>query len=162
MPRTQASGARLDARTPFGELESQHADLRGRLAELRAAVTGSEPRLDEEARLKIEAARGSLAVRFAFEENVGSMQYLLAAWPGLEPELARLRAQHRDFLATLDRAAAALRASAVRTDVASTVLLVLDRLVDHEIDEHQLLRRALLFGLPGQRGKHPHGTRGLR
>jgi len=161
MPRTQASGARLNARTPFAELESQHAHLRGCLADLRAVVTGIESRPDDEVRLKIESARGSLALHFTFEENVGSMQYLLAAWPGLEPELAHLRAEHRDFLATLDRAAATLRNGAAQTDVASTVLRVLDRLVDHELDEHQLLRLALLFGDPGTRRKPARATRDL-
>jgi hemerythrin HHE cation binding domain-containing protein len=161
MPRTQASGPRLDARTPFAELESQHAYLRGCLADLRAMVLGIDPRTDDEVRLKIESARGSLALHFTFEENVGSMHYLLAAWPGLEPELAHLRAEHVDFLATLDRAAAALRDGAAQTDVANPVLLVLDRLIDHELDERQLLRLTLRFGDSGTWRKQTVGTRDL-
>lgn len=149
LPRRQASLGGWDARTTFAEMESQHAVLRSRLAELRAAITASEMRRSEETRTLVESAHGSLALHFGFEENVGSMAYLVAAWPGLGPELARLRAEHAEFLATLERAARALRDGGSLADVASTVLLVLDRLIDHELDEHQLLRRALLFGDPG-------------
>jgi hypothetical protein len=134
---------RFDAHTPYTVLERQHLSLREGLARLRSML-GPERRETDELGRQIRTVRDQLSTQFAFEERMGHMPFLLAVRPSFETRLTRLRAEHREILATLDRAGASLRgAPPTPEDVRTTVLSLLERFARHELDERQLLRSAL-------------------
>jgi hypothetical protein len=140
----QASQARAGSHTPYAVLERNHRQLHEGLAGLRAGLTrtGTNDRAD--LRAHIEAVRQQLSAQFAFEELIGHMHYLRAVRPSAAAAIERLRSEHGMFLATLDRVAAQLRTAQPSPDVSATVLSLLERLVDHELDDRQLVRAALL------------------
>jgi hypothetical protein len=140
----QASQARAGSHTPYAVRERDHRLLHEGLAGLRAWFT--QPGASDAASLRahIEAVRTQLRAQFAFEELIGHMHYLHAVRPSVAPAIERLRREHGIFLATLDWVAAQLRTGRPGPDVSATVLSLLERFVDHELDDRQLVRAALL------------------
>jgi hypothetical protein len=136
----------FDAHTPYAELDRQHTLLRTRVAALQTAIAPEAALDGEELLRQVEAVRSSLAMHFSFEERVGTLSLLLSAGAALRAETERLRAEHAGFLATLDRIAFGLRSGSGGANVRGTLSAVLDQLVDHELDEHQLSCSALRSG----------------
>ena len=137
------SSSPFDAHTPYAELEREHRSLRDGLASLRSALSGAGRRTPVELGNQVESVREKLSAQFSFEERMGLMHYLLTMRPTVQPQIERLRAEHRDILTTLDRTAATLRGGRAGYDVCATILALLDRFERHELDERQLLRSAL-------------------
>jgi hypothetical protein len=129
--------------TPYAELDRQHNLLRARLAALQQAASLEAGHDCEDLLHQVEAARSSLALHFNFEENVGTLSFLVGAYPTLLPEIEHLRAEHIGFLAAFDRVAVALRSGSAAPDILGGLLSVLDHLVEHEFDERRLCRAAL-------------------
>ncbi len=129
--------------TPYAELDRQHNLLRARLAALQNAASLEAGHDCEDLLQQVEAARSSLALHFNFEENVGTLSFLVGAYPTLLPEIEHLRSEHTGFLAAFDRVAVALRSGSAVPDVLGGLLSVLDHLVEHEFDERRLCRAAL-------------------
>jgi hypothetical protein len=146
----------FNVHTPYAELDRQHEILRARLAALQQAAS-AEATVDEKELLQqVQAVRSSLALHFSFEENVGTLSFLSRAHPALQPEIERLRTEHAGFLTILDRVAVELWSGKNAPNVGGALLSVLDRLVEHELDERQLCRTALRAEL-GQRPRVPAG-----
>jgi hypothetical protein len=144
----------FDAHVPFAELDRQHKLLRARLAALQKATSAGAMVGGKELLQQVQAVRSSLALHFSFEENLGTLSCLLRAYPALQPEIERLQAQHAGFLTTLDRVAVGLGTGSGAPNVRGTLRSVLDQLVDHEIDEHQLRRGAALHAEPMHARSH--------
>jgi hypothetical protein len=131
----------FDARTPYAVLDKAHRGLREGLAQLRTALASDGSLGPEGLSTHIGAVRSSLVAHFAFEENHGSLHYLDAAQPALQPELETLRAEHRAILEAFDRVIAAVDKGL--PDLGARMSSVLDRLANHELNQHDLVRRAL-------------------
>ena len=141
----------FDARTPYVVLDREHQALRQGLSQLRRALAPGESVPAHELHQQIVAVRRSLAAHFAFEENYGSLHYLLVTQPHQQPRLAQLHAEHRGILVEMDAVLVSVERGPSLADVGAALSLLLDRLADHVLGQQQLLRRALL----GVRGPLP-------
>ncbi len=135
---------KFDVHTPYEVFEREHRVLGEGIAGLRSALLsdgpGSSARLVEH----LVTVREQLAAHFAFEEDCGFMHYLRFARPA--PKFDRLQSDHREILAVLARVMAELNNGLSGADVRATITSVLEHLANHELDERQLLRSALLRG----------------
>ena len=140
------SGVRgtFDAHTPYEVFDREHRVLREGVAGLRRVLLSDHPGTSARLVEHIDTVRAQLAVHFAFEEDGGFMHYLRVARPALAPWIDRLEGEHREILAVLTRVSAGLNNGLSCADVRSTVTSVLEHLANHEFDEHELLRSALL------------------
>lgn len=145
----------LDERTNYAEFARQHAELWDMLTRLRTLATPTQEARPDPAALAahVDAARQRLASHFAFEERGGYLRYATAARPSLKPVADVLRTQHDEMLAELARVCAGLRTGLGLSEASTTILRVLERLVDHELDERQLLQRSLVAGLGSPKGR---------
>jgi CII-binding regulator of phage lambda lysogenization HflD len=133
----------LNAHTSYEVFEREHRALREGIESLRRALAENQSGSESELLEHVETVRAQLAVHFAFEEDFGFMHYLAVIQPALAPTLERLRAVHREILATLGRVFTRLQTGVPCADVRPTVHSTLEALAHHELDEHQLLRPAL-------------------
>lgn len=134
----------FDARTPYAVLDREHQALRHGLAQLRTALRPDQSTSAPALRQQIVMVRRSLAAHFAFEEEFGSLHYLVATRPSLQPRLEQLHRDHRDILVEMDMLLAGLERGVSLTEVGATLSVLLDRLADHVLGQHLLVRRALL------------------
>jgi hemerythrin len=135
----------FDAHTPYEVFDREHRVLREGVMGLRSALLSDHPgstRLVEH----LDTVRAQLAVHFAFEEDDGFMHYLRIARPVLAPGIDRLQSEHKEILAVLTSVSAGLSNGLSCADVRATVTSVLEHLANHELDERELLRAALLSG----------------
>jgi len=140
---SRPSGLGFDTTTPFRVLEREHERLRLGLARLRSMLAEEATPLDE-LRAQIRAVRASLGIHFAFEENHGSLHHLMATRPDLQTRVSALRAEHLDILLTLDRAERRLAGGLSRAAVAEVLTALLERLTEHDLEQHRLVHRVLL------------------
>jgi len=143
-----SSGLRptFDARTPYEVFEREHRILREGVAGLRSALRSEPPGSSARLVESVDTVRGQLALHFAFEEDSGFMHYLRFARPALVPGIERLQSAHREILAVLTRVSTELNNGLSGIDVRATIAAVLEHLANHELDERELLRSALLSG----------------
>jgi hemerythrin len=134
----------FDARTPYAVLDREHRALRQGLSQLRQALKPGEGVAPQDLRQQIDAVRRSLAAHFAFEENYGSLHYLMVTQPSLQSRLEQLHDEHRGILLEMDSVLARLGRGPAIADVEATISLLLDRLAEHVLEQQQLIRRALL------------------
>lgn len=145
----------LDERTNYAEFARQHVELWDTLTRLRTMATSPREGHPEAAVLAahVDAAHQRLASHFAFEERGEYLRYATAARPSLKPVADILRTQHGEMLGELAAVCAGLQTGLALSDAATTILRILERLVDHELDERQLLQRSLVAGLGSARAR---------
>ena len=145
----------LDEHTHYAEFARRHAELWDTLTRLRTMARRPPEAQTEAAVLAahVDAARQRLASHFAFEERGEYLFYATAARPSLKPVADLLRSQHGEILHELADVCAGLRSGLALSDASTTILRVLERLIDHELDERQLLQRSQVAGLGGGKGR---------
>lgn len=95
----------LDARNVVQEIQLEHRELLRRIADERNRwnrIERPNPSDFAEKRLRLRGLRSDCAAHFLREEQGGYLNHILEASPRLEPEVGRLRADHRRFLARFD------------------------------------------------------------
>jgi len=136
----------FDAYTPYEVFDREHRVLRKAVAGLRSALLSDEPGNGTRLVGHLVTVRAQLAVHFAFEEDYGFIHYLRVVRPALVPGVDRLESEHQAILAVLTRVSAGLNNGLSCADVRASVTAVREQLANHELDEQQLLRSALLSG----------------
>lgn len=140
-----ATGDRLQSMTYGAELARQHASFQQDLDSLTASVTAviAPPGRDQRDLLRqVGRFHRQLQEHFRFEEADGYLTYVRRKRPGLTSFVDRLKHQHSEILSALSFVQRDASGSP-STDVRAGVLRALDLLRRHEIEESELIQRAL-------------------
>jgi hemerythrin len=133
----------------------QHATLHVLLKRLREACASSakgssESRTDR--RRLIEEFGERLSVHFAAEEDEGYFGMMASVSPALRAKVTRLREEHTEFLALVQRLLTLAEVAPDRKEFTETLQAFLERFNAHEHAENRLMQEFFLRdeGTPGE------------
>ena len=140
--------------TRFDEIGRQHGRLLDQITELRRLASplgGSERGAAARARLVREIGGLCQGMRrhFAFEEEGGYLDAVVAARPGLFFNVSRLQREHAEFLREGESLSADLQGPLAPEEARTRLVRLLDQLGRHQYEEHQLLQQAIADDLGG-------------
>jgi hypothetical protein len=134
-----------DRRRSVTEIARQHASFQHDLESLTAAVTAviAPPGGDQRALLRqVDSFHERLREHFQLEESGGYLTYVRKKRPGLTSFVDRLKGQHAEILSALASARPSPTSSPSR-QVRVSLMRALDLLRRHELEESELIQRAL-------------------
>lgn len=140
-----ATGDRLQSAMDCAEIARQHASFQKDLESLTAAVTGviAPPGDDQRVLLgQVDRFCTRLREHFRLEEADGYLTYVRKKRPGLTSFVDRLKHQHGEILSALT-AVQQRRVGPPSKEVRASLMGALDLLRRHEVEESELIQRAL-------------------
>jgi len=132
--------------TRFHEMLRQHGQLLNQIAELRSLATppaGNGRATDGRVAERLGGLCQGMRSHFAFEEEGGYLDVVVAARPGLFFNVTRLQKEHAEFLREGESLTQALRGSTPRAEARTRLVRLLDQIGRHQHEEHRLLQQAI-------------------
>ena len=143
---------RIDETAEYREMLEQHELLQADIACLRATASPqADPTPDAQLRAALRQGvtrlQEKLRQHFAFEEEGGFLEPVIAVRPGLSRTVFRLLQQHVEILFELDHLEHCFDTAASLAQVRVSVLKIVEFVDQHEVEETDLLQQALLEDL---------------
>lgn len=130
----------------FHEMVRQNGQLLTQIAELRSLAVppaGTACATGGHVAERLGGLCQGMRCHFAFEEEGGYLDVVVAARPGLFFNVSRLQREHAELLREGECLAEALRAAPTGTEARTRLVRLLDQIGRHQHEEHRLLQQAL-------------------